>query len=158
MKIPIRKGVAVKLLVFSLALLIGIAAYLYSMRSRSVLYRIGERGDPVKEPAFSLFNPFRDRAPERSAEAFLTLLMQGQCAQATSVLPATPEDHQERCEREANSPLMAWQLTNRSDNSQAIRMSYRAQRRSYDGYQGQLWITVEKRGGDWQVTKYECFY
>lgn len=53
---------------------------------------------------------------------------------------------------------MGWKLTNRTDSSDATRMYYRAQRKSYDGYQGQLWVTVEKHGGDWQVTRYECFY
>ena len=152
------RGIVITVLVFFIALVTGIVAYSYSMRSSSVLYSFNEKGDPVKEPVFSIFNPFRDRGPENRAESFLNLLKEGKCEEATAVLSFTPEYRQELCGREANSPLLAWKLTNRTDNSGTTRMYYRAQRKNYDGYQGQLWVTVERRGSDWQVTKYECFY
>ena len=152
------RSIVLTVLVFFIALVTGIVAYSYSMRSSSVLYRFSEKGDPVKEPAFSIFNPFRDRGPENRAEFFLTLLKEGKCEEATAILSFTPERRQEVCGREANSPLLAWKLTNRTDNSDTTRMYYRAHRKNYHGYQGQLWVTVEKRGSDWQVAKYECFY
>ncbi len=152
------RRIILMLLVLLIALVIGVVAYSYSVRSMSVLYRFNEKGNPLKEPAFAIFNPFRDRAPESHAEAFLNLLKEGKCEEATAVLSFTPEYRQELCGREANSPLLAWKLTNRTDNSDTTRMYYRARRKNYDGYQGQLWVTVEKRGNDWQVTKYECFY
>lgn len=150
--------VALKVSVLAVALLLGIAAYLYYQRSRAVLYRYIEVGDPVKEPAFSIFNPFRDRSPEHSAEVFLEVIKAGQCGRAMSALPDTPEHRQEVCEREKASPLMSWRITNRSDESQKSRMYYRVKRSTYDGYQGQMWVTLEKHGNDWQVTRYECFY
>ena len=150
--------IALKVVVFAVVLLLGLAAYLYYQRSRSVLYRYVEAGNPVKEPAFSIFNPLRDRSPERSAEAFLENIKAGQCERTMSALPDTPEHRQEVCEREKASPLVSWRLTNQSDESQKSRMYYRVKRKTYDGYQGQLWVTLEKHGPDWQVTRYECFY
>lgn len=152
------KGVALKVLIFAAALMLGIATYLYSVRSTPVLYRHILKGNPVKEPDFTIFNPFRDRSPERSAEAFLELMKASQCEQAMSVLPDTPEYRQEICEREKESPLMSWQLTNRNDEPQKVRMYYWVKRQTYSGYQGQLWITVEKGGEQWQVTRYESWY
>ncbi len=150
--------VALKVIVLVVVLLLGLAAYLYHQRSRAVLYRYAEAGNPVAEPAFSIFNPFRDRSPEQSAEAFLEKLKVGQCEQSLSALPDTPEHRQELCEREKASPLVSWRLTNRSDESTKTRMYYKVKRRTYDGYLGQLWVTLERQGTDWQVTSYECFY
>lgn len=80
------------------------------MRSRSVLYRFNEKGEPVKEPAFSIFNPFRDRGPENSGDIFLKLLKDGKCEEVIASLSVKTENRQELCGREANSPLVAWKL------------------------------------------------
>ena len=152
MQLTLKVGVLIVVLVLALA------AYLYYQRSRSELYRYVEAGNPVKEPAFSIFNPFRDRSPERNAEAFLEVIKAGECERTMLALPDTPEHREEVCEREKASPLVSWRLTNRSDESQKSKMYYRVKRNGYDGYQGQLWVTVEKHGPDWQVTQYECFY
>jgi len=148
-----------KVLVLIIALLLAGVAYLFYQRSRPVLFRYSETGDPVKEPAFAIFNPFRDRAPEHGAEAFLDSMKAGQCEMAmSSVSGSSIERIRETCEREKNSPLVGWQLANRNDQSDNVRLYYRVNRPSYDGYRGQLWITVQKTAGDWKVVKYECIY
>jgi hypothetical protein len=131
---------ALKALEYDVVVLRGLAAYLYYQRSRSVLYRYVEAGNPVKEPAFAIFNPFRDRSPEHGAEAFLEAVKAGQCERAMSALSDKPESRQEVCEREKGSPLMSWQLKNRTDEIQKVRMYYRVNRNIYDDYQGQLWV------------------
>ena len=147
-----------KVMVLIIAALLAITGYLYHQRSTAVLYRYVEAGDPVKEPAFAIFNPFRDRSPERSAEAFLTATRAGQCAQAMSPLVASSQHKQEVCEREQRYPLVDWRLANRTDQPDRTRMYYRAARTAYEGYEGQLWVTLEKSGEDWKVVQYECFY
>jgi hypothetical protein len=158
MKVAQRRKVAIKVLIVFTVLLIVVAVYLYSVRETPVVYRHVERGGPVDEPAFAIFNPFRNRGPERQAEAFLRLLKEGHCEQALSVLPVKQEYLQELCQREAKSPLLGWRLTNRSDEGNKVRMYYWVKRKGYNGYQGQLWINLEKRGEDWRATEYECFY
>jgi hypothetical protein len=150
--------VALKVLVFVVVLLLALFAYLYYQSSRSVLYRYVEAGNPVKEPAFAVFNPFRDHSPERSAETFLKIIKDGQCEQAMSAVPGTLEHRQDTCEHEKESPLMAWRLTNRIDQPERVRMYYRVNRKTYDGHQEQLWVTLEKHGENWEVMQYECFY
>ena len=150
--------VVLKVLVVAVVLVLGLVAYLFYQRSRSVLYRYVEAGNPVQEPAFAIFNPFRDRSPEHSAEAFLEVIKAGQCERAMSALPDMPEYRQDICEREKGSPLMSWRLKNRTDEPQKVRMYYRVNRKTYDGYQGQVWVTLEKHGEDWLIKHYECFY
>ena len=153
-----RKGVALKVLTFIVAAMLGTAAYLYFVRSSPVLYKNVEAGDPVKEPTFSIFNPFRDRSPEHSAEAFLKQLRAGQCEQATVALSVLPERRQDICERERRSPLASWRLKNRTDEPQKIKMYYQVKAENHNDLQGQAWVTVEKQGEKWQVTSYERFY
>ena len=78
------RRVAISVLAFVAALSIGGAAYLYSVRTKAVLYRFDEPGNPVHEPTFAVFNPFRDRSSERQAVAFLQHLKEGRCQQALS--------------------------------------------------------------------------
>jgi hypothetical protein len=94
--------VVLKVLVFAVVIVLGLAAYLYYQRSRSVLFRYVEAGNPVKEPAFAIFNPFRDRSSEESAEAFLEVIKAGQCEQAMSGVPGALQHRQETCERGKN--------------------------------------------------------
>lgn len=152
------KGIVLRVAVFLAALLIGITAYLYLARANPAVYRHMTKGNPVKEPEFTIFNPFRHRLPERTAEAFLEELKEGRCREVVDVLLLRRNYKEDVCEKERRSPLLAWELTNRSDNGANVRMYYLAHRRTYQGYQGQLWITVENRGGQWQVVNYECFY
>ena len=158
MAIGIRlKGRVLRVAVFFAALLTGITVYLYLARANPAVYRHMMNGNPVKEPEFTIFNPFRDRRPERVAEAFLEKLKEGRCREAVDVPLLTRDYKEEVCEKENKSPLLSWQFKNRSDGAK-VRMYYLAHRKTYQDYQGQLWIIVENRGGEWQVVNYECFY
>ena len=150
--------VVLKLLIVAATLMLGIAAYLFVMQSRSVLYRYFEAGNPTKEPAFAIFNPFRDRQPERSAEGFLQRLNVGDCESAMSGLAQELQYQKDTCEHEKTNPLTSWRIRNRTDEPQSVRMYYQVGRQKYPDLKGQVWITVEKRGDQWQVTRYDRSY
>jgi hypothetical protein len=155
---PLREGVALKLFVFLASAAIGIAAYLYYARSTSVLYRYVEAGNPTKEPAFTIFNPFRNREPESRADRFLEQVGHGNCEQAIAALPHTAQYIHDTCEREAKYPLASWHLKNRTDGPQNVRLYFQVARNNYDDIPGGVWITVEGHGEEWQVTRYESIY
>jgi hypothetical protein len=145
-------------LAFAAAVVLGIAAYLYYTRSTSVLFRYVEAGNPTKEPVITVFNPFRDRKPESSAETFLAQLRAGECERTMAALSHTAQSIQDTCEREERYPLASWRLKNRTDETHKIKMYYQVGRKNYNSLQGQVWITVEKYGEQWQVTHYESIY
>jgi hypothetical protein len=151
-------AVVLKLLSVTAALILGILAYLFLMQSRSVLYRYFEVGNPIKEPAFAIFNPFRDHQPERSAEHFLKRLKDGDCQSAMSGLADGLQYQQDTCEHEKTNTLTSWRLRNRTDEPQSVRMYYQVGRQKYLGLKGQVWVTVEKRGDRCQVTRYDRWY
>ena len=140
------------------ALLVMLAAYVYYQRSKPLLYSYVEKGNPVKEPVFAIFNPFRDRSPERSAEAFLENMRAGQCERAMVGVFGSPEHNQEVCRLEKGSPLSSWRMMNRTDQDEMVRMYYEVSRTTYDGHQGQLWVSLARHGADWKVTRYDCYY
>jgi hypothetical protein len=152
------KGAALKGLVFAASVVLGVAAYLYYARATPVLFRYVEAGNPTKEPAVAVFNPFRDREPESSAETFLAQLKAGECERTMAALSRTAQSIQETCDREGRYPLTAWRLKNRTDEPHRVRMYYQVGRNNSNNLQGQVWITVEKDGEQWQVTRYESIY
>jgi hypothetical protein len=135
-----------------------IITYLYLIRSKSVVYRFVEAGNPDQEPAVSIFNPFRDRQAEKCAENFLELLKAGQCERAMAGIPANPKYRRTVCEKEAAYNLDGWSLRNRKDQPQKVEMYYLVKRKNYDDVEGQVWVTVEQRDSQWQVTDYESRY
>ena len=152
----VRRG---KRIVSVLVVLVAmLAAYGYSKRSQPVLFSYVEKGDPVREPVFAIFNPFRDRSPERSAEGFLENIKAGQCDCELAGIVNSPEHNQEVCKREKQSPLSGWRMMNRTDQDDTIRMYYEVRRKTYDGIHGQLWVSLARQGADWKVTRYDCSY
>ena len=146
-----------KLLIVAAMLMLGIVA-LFVMQSRSVLYRYFEAGSSTKEPVFAIFNPFRDRQPERSAEGFLRRLKEGDCQSAMSELVHELQYQQDTCEHERTNTLTSWRLRNRTDEPQSVRLYYEVGRQKYPDLKGQVWVTVEKRGDQWLVIRYDRSY
>ena len=136
---------------------IGILIALYSMRSRSVLFSNGAKADTFGEPSISIFNPFRNRSPERSAEMFLEALKARQCDQVIALLPMDEEYRRYVCGKESEHPLDSWTLKNRLDELEKVKLFYWHWRTDSDTHD-RLWITVEKRDEQWHVTNYECIY
>ena len=118
----------------------------------------GEKSDPFGEPERAFFNPFRNRKPEDAAAAFLALVKAGRCDEAMKTLSATTTTHQEYlCAKELEHPFESAKLKNRHDEGDKVRLFYWHWRTDIGG-PGRLWMTVENRGGDWNVIDYECIY
>lgn len=124
---------------------------------KSVIWSFKEAGDPSGEPGFAIFHPFREKKSETEAEKFLNLLKNGDCEKATLNLK-NQESYADICERESLHILEDWKLSNRNDTEQGVKLYYRVKRTSYSGYDGQLWIDVEKTSHGWKVTGIEAIY
>jgi hypothetical protein len=139
-------------------MVIAIIIGLYLTRSEPVVYRFVEARVPSDPPIVSIFNPFRDRSPEKCAEAFLELMKVGECEQAMAGLAIDSKYRQYVCEQEIANNLMEWNLKDRNDHPEKVKMRYLVKRHSYTDAKGQLWVIVEKHNSHWQVTNYECWY
>lgn len=148
----------IKMLVVVATLFGFILVVLFLTRSRSILYRSSDASaDPLGEPGFSIFNPFRDHSPEHTAQTFLEGLKSGQCERVMASLAIDPPHADYICSKETEHHLEKWQLKNRWDEPGRVKMFYWHSRADAD-YHDRLWVTVEKHSEQWQVVNYECTY
>lgn len=143
-----------------LILLVGLLLGLFLTRSRSVLFAFREPGDPLEEPFWTIFHPFRDRAPERAAEAILHDLKRGDYREALSRIHMSDTIKAEIQSEEVEFKLRSWELMNRQDSPGEVRLFYFTARDESSELHSPLWITVtqsELHNG-WQVTNFEAWY
>ncbi len=148
-----------RILIFILAVIIGLAAYLFFNRSNPVLYRYVDRAS-VQYNSFVILNPFRNRQPERQAEVVLRGLKSRNCQQALS-LPALDAGRVAYlCEREQKYLLESWSLMDYEGDGEKVKLIYSLYRNSGGGERlsPPAWIDVEKINGEWRATDYETAY
>jgi hypothetical protein len=129
---------------------------LYLAFSGPVLLRMNS-GPMIGDSGLTIFNPFRSRAPERCAEAFLELMKAGRCEEAIATVSDGLETRETVCENEKSYPLSSWRLRTREDDSHKSSLSFWYRR---DGYEAEdrLFVWVEKNGEQWRVTNYRRAY
>jgi hypothetical protein len=129
-----------------------------------VLSKSEERDTLTGIPNSISLNPLRDRTSEKTAAAFIRAMKDGQCKHELS---EWEHDYRRKyaafiCDSEEKHPLLGWQLVDWEDQPPLRILHYRGKRLSAPGestiYSGLLSVTLEKRTGDWDVTKYDAMY
>ena len=93
-------------------------------------------GDPVDGARFALFNPFRDKAPEKAALTVVTALQTGRCQVMSPTRTYCPEKF----------PRFSWKLTGRTVEGDTAFLRYWL---NMDGKTAPLRVTLRKQGGYW---------
>ena len=129
-----------------------------------VLSRSEERDPLSRMPLSITMNPLRDRTIERTANAFIVQMRDGNCRQ---VLAAWERDYRKKrarflCDSETQHPLIRWNLVEWEDAPPLVILYYKGERYSSASqeatYKDLFSVTLEKRDGPWTVTKYDAFY
>jgi len=99
---------------------------------------------------YVLFNPFRNRLPERAAANYLDAMRRGNCSDASAVAesPALPNDftcEQLQQEESKNRDLFIQPLRDRRDVTGDVSLYY-----SKTGYEGN-WVELRKTSAGWRV-------
>jgi hypothetical protein len=130
-------------------------------RSRPVLFSISS-DDIASRFKYSIFNPFRNRAPEESAEFFLHLLKNGPCQRAYTLVQEPDERNKYTCEREERHKIKKWYLQYREDIRDTIILNYRTWRQSENKrevYIGEpLLLTLKNQNDQWVITSFVTGY
>jgi hypothetical protein len=139
--------------------------YLYWLSNQGpVLSRSVERDPLTHMPLSITMNPLRDRTIERTANAFIAQMRDGNCRQ---LLAAWEKDYRKKranfiCDSEAQHPLISWNLVEWEDAPPLIILYYKGERYSSPTkdatYKDLLSVTLEERDSPWTVTKYDAFY
>lgn len=97
---------------------------------------------------YVLFNPFRDRLPERAAAAYLEAMRRGSCPDAEKLTASLVLPNQFTCEQMQSEyrnvrSLFVQRLRDRRKDGDVVVLYY-----SNTGYEGN-WVAVRQLGGEW---------
>jgi predicted SnoaL-like aldol condensation-catalyzing enzyme len=162
---PVSKthlGIAVGFASLLVAIFLG---YLYWLGNQPPVLSRSEKRDPLtKIPISITMNPLRDRTVERTANAFVAEMRDGNCRK---VLADWEKDYRKKradflCDSERQHPLISWNLVEWEDAPPLVILHYKGQRYSSPAqdstYKDLFSVTEEKKDAGWVVTKYDSFY
>jgi hypothetical protein len=146
-------------------LLLCFLGYLLYLNGQGPVLSRSEERDPLSGVPNSIsLNPLRDRGSERAASKYLRVMRDGNCQ---SQLADMEKDYRRKyagfiCESETKHPLIAWRLVDWEDQPPLRVLQYRAKRYNDAArtttYEELFSVTLEKKDGDWSVTKYDAMY
>lgn len=121
--------------------------------------------DPLSKIPISIsLNPLRDRTSERVAAKFIRSMRDGNC---NDELSKWEKDYRRNyakfiCDSEAQHPLVSWEIADWEDTPPLRILHYRGTRHNGPGqngtYEELFSVTMEDKGGEWVVTKYDALY
>jgi hypothetical protein len=139
--------------------------YLIHLNGQGPVLSRSEERDPLSGIPNSIsLNPLRDRTSEHEASKFVRSMRDGQCKDA---LAAWAKDYRKKyaafiCDSEAQHPLVSWQIADWEDAPPLRILKYLGKRRNAPEqkatYKEQFSVTLEKKGAEWVVTKYDAMY
>jgi len=147
-----------------LVLLIFFGYLIWLNNQGPVLARSEDRDSLSGVPNSISLNPLRDRTSEHVASAYLDAIRDGHCREE---LAAWEKDYRKKyarfvCDSEDNHPLLSWKLVDWEDAPPIRILHYRGKRRSSlagsGTYKELFSVTLEDKGGAWEVTKYDALY
>ena len=139
--------------------------YLLHLNGQGPVLDRSEERDPLSGVPNSIsLNPLRDRTSEREAAKFIRGMRDGNCKEA---LANWEKDYRRKyaafiCDSEARHPLISWEVADWEDSPPLRILRYRGKRRNAPDQKGtykELFsVTLENKGGQWFVTKYDSMY
>jgi hypothetical protein len=140
--------------------------FLMWLNSQPPVLARSEQRDPLTGMPLSItMNPLRDRTLERTANAFIGQMRDGNCRK---LLREWERDYRKKranfiCDSEAQHPLISWNLVEWEDAPPLIILHYKGERYTTPTqdatYKDLFSVTLEQRdGGLRAVTKYDAMY
>lgn len=139
--------------------------YLIWLNNQGPVLSRSEDRDPLSGVPNSIsLNPLRDRSAERVAAKFIRAMHDGQCKE---LLSDWEKDYRRKyaafiCDSEAQHPLISWEVADWEDTPPLRILQYRGKRHNPPGQKGSYHelfsVTLEKKDGEWVVTKYDSMY
>lgn len=108
----------------------------------------------VKIPAFVVFNPFRDRTPEKVAENFMQQLPTAHCMELVSPMRGGYAEH--ICSKEQQFVSKDFRLTNRKDAGNSVELSFEVNRVNSPASISSL--TMQQVDRAWKGVDYQPVY
>jgi hypothetical protein len=146
-------------------LLVVFFGYLMWLNNQGPVLARSEDHDPLSGTPNSIsLNPLRDRRSEHVATQYIDEMRDGRCKVQ---LAQWEKDYRKKyaafiCDSEAKHPLVSWKLVDWEDAPPLRILHYRGKRRMSPDqsttYKELFSVTLEDKGGAWEVTKYDAMY
>ena len=137
----------------TLLVLAGLAAVLIAAMAasrRPVLLSLSDPSELSGNPMLVVMNPFRDRAPERAADAMLQALRENP-AQA---LAGYSDISARIIEKEREYRIRDWRIAGRTDAPAMVTLVYQPLRDPGNHVGQPIVLQVSKQGSQWRVTDF----
>jgi hypothetical protein len=144
----------------SIAILIAFsAAWLYSNRSRSVIFSFSPDPDMVQPRTYCLLNPLRDKSPEIIAEKYLKSLRDGDIESIRPFLSAGEDIH--IMDSEKIWPIQSWRIGERVDMPRETELMFWVRRGggySKDLGEQEARLRIKQSITGWSLNSYSAIY
>ena len=149
----------------SIAILIAFSvAWLYSNRSRPVIFSFSPDPAMVRPRNYCLLNPFRDKSPEIIAEKHLEALRSGDVGSIRPFLHYDRDDQEHVnhiLDNEKKWPIRSWRIGERQDRQGETELMFwviRGGDYSKDGEEEEVRLWIKQSGGGWRLNSYGAIY
>src|SRR5215510_9701030 len=135
-------------------------AFLYSTRSRAVVYKFSPDPDMVRPRTYCLMNPFRDKSPEIVAETYLKGMRAGNFESIRPLFHSL-EEADRILDNEKKWPIRSWRIGERRDRPGATELMYWVTRGggySKDDIEEEVRFWIKHPGSGWSVNSYSAIY
>jgi hypothetical protein len=135
-------------------------AFLYSTRSRAVVYSFSPDPAMVRPRTYCLMNPFRDKSPEIVAETYLKGMRAGNF-ESIRPLFHSPEEADRILDNEKKWPIRSWRIGERRDRPGATELMYWVTRGggySKDDIEEEVRFWIKHSGASWSLNSYSAIY
>jgi hypothetical protein len=146
----------------SIAILLAFsAAWLYSNRSRPVIFGFSPDPAMLRPRNHCLLNPFRDKSPEIVAEKHLEALRRGDVESIRPFLHNDQEDVHQILDNEKKWTIQSWRIGERLDRPGETELMFWVTRgggysKDYGEEEVRLWI--KQSGSGWSLNSYNAIY
>jgi hypothetical protein len=149
----------------SIAILIAFScAWLYSNRSRPIIFSFSPDPDMVRPRNYCLLNPFRDKSPEIIGENHLKALRKGDVESIRPFLHYEKDDQEHVdhiLDNEKKWPIQSWRIGERVDMPGETELMFWVTRGggySKDLGEEEVRLWIKQSGSGWSLNSYSAIY
>jgi hypothetical protein len=140
------------------------AAWLYSNRSRPIIFSFSPDPAMLRPRNYCLLNPFRDKSPEIIAEKHLEALRRGDVESIRPFLHYDQDDHEyvrHILDNEKKWPIRSWRIGERQDRPGETELMFwviRGGGYSKNGEEEEVRLWIKQSGRGWSLNSYNAIY
>lgn len=118
---------------------------------------IDRRLGPMRdEPRLAIWNPMRDRNPERAGYEYLQQIQSANCKEVLSGLPIRIEEKATACAKQDRIPLKnPCRLVERTDGKSGVWLLFKCGYQRTPGFLADVDVTLKQDKGAWILSSYE---